>query len=352
MKTRSKTIILIAIAAILVIGITACTDPAGNGRRVPVRMAARDNQGININPSISMARNLLPSMNINIDEDSFLTYNDIYSSFGGRVDFNTGSTAVTKTGYTPDKFTMAMLIQFVLSDGSMILGGAGFFDFTNPQIFTIDQELEEDITVAGVILGLATAGIQFSGSTETMWSEVQFNWTGNPDLSQHIIQASTEGGYLTPYDITRTGEPGVQIVDDKISIQFTSLEPGWVNYAYNRHLIPANPTEAEQEEYLQNELLQIIYGGDTLRLLQGQVPMDTIIPETSTDQIGNMRTSIVVPFTPITIPSGANSITFEVSWDLTNLIERYAGHSDSLYDDVFVFKNEWWEGLRITASVQ
>ena len=351
-KKLIRIIMAVAIISAVVFAIPACKNPSGNNRSVPVRMRARDNQGVNINASINMARSTLPAMNINIDEDSFLTYDNIYTGFGNRVDFITGSTPVSKTGYTPDKFTMAMIIQFVLSDGSIIHGGDGFFDFTSSQTFTIAEGLEEDVTVVGVLLGLATAGIQFLGSPDIMWSEVKFQWTGNPDLSQHIIQKAAEGGYLTPYDMIPGGGLGVQIDDDKVSIQFTSLEPGWVNYAYNRHLISANPSEAEQEVYLKNELLQIIYGGDTLRLIQGQVPMNTIIPGTSSTNIGNMRTSIIVPFTPITIPSGASSITFEVSWDLTNLIERYAGHTDSPYDDVFVFRNHWWEGLRITTSVQ
>jgi len=66
----------------------------------------------------------------------------------------------------------------------------------------------------------------------------------------------------------------------------------------------------------------------------------------------NQYSGIVIPFTPITVPDDAVSISIEISWNLNGLIERYEGATTAKSDDIFVLKKGWWEGLYIKASVQ
>jgi hypothetical protein len=73
----------------------------------------------------------------------------------------------------------------------------------------------------------------------------------------------------------------------------------------------------------------------------------------------------MVPFEPIVIPENATSVTFEIRWDLDGIIQQYMGRKitfpgpvftidDTANDgnDLFVLKNNYWEGFSITATVQ
>jgi len=70
---------------------------------------------------------------------------------------------------------------------------------------------------------------------------------------------------------------------------------------------------------------------------------------------------IRVPFEPIVIPEGATSVTFEIRWDLTNIIQQYMGRASGTpwtvdtvandENDIFVLRNKFWEGFSITATV-
>jgi hypothetical protein len=87
------------------------------------------------------------------------------------------------------------------------------------------------------------------------------------------------------------------------------------------------------------------------------------------------QSTITIPFEPIIIPENATSVTFEIRWDLTGLIQQYTGRKGVLEEtspgsntwittsyvvddvpndgnDLFVLKNNYWEGLSITATVQ
>lgn len=139
----------------------------------------------------------------------------------------------------------------------------------------------------------------------------------------------------------------------KTTFDGSRLDPGWVDM----NLSSFGKTPVGNI----NPLMSIFYGGDQYKFNDGVCDAGTIIPGFPMNEYdisgSNFAgdgaagaTNIIVPFTPITVPSGASSVTFEISWDLDNIIARYAGGGPG--QEIFVLKNGWWNGLHITASVQ
>jgi hypothetical protein len=55
----------------------------------------------------------------------------------------------------------------------------------------------------------------------------------------------------------------------------------------------------------------------------------------------------VIPMTAINIPEDAVGVRVEVGWDLTDVIERREGKTAADDDDIFVLKNNFWDGLSV-----
>nr|AFK83720.1 putative lipoprotein [uncultured bacterium 35A20] len=59
------------------------------------------------------------------------------------------------------------------------------------------------------------------------------------------------------------------------------------------------------------------------------------------------RNYAVIPMTAINIPEDAAGVRVEVGWDLTDIIERREGQTTADDDDIFVLKNNFWDGLSV-----
>jgi hypothetical protein len=59
----------------------------------------------------------------------------------------------------------------------------------------------------------------------------------------------------------------------------------------------------------------------------------------------------VTPWSPVST-SGRSSITFNVNWNITNLIVQYQGadNTANTADDVFVFADKFWERFSFTVD--
>jgi hypothetical protein len=78
------------------------------------------------------------------------------------------------------------------------------------------------------------------------------------------------------------------------------------------------------------------------------VPINTLVPgvnSISSTVLDSAGSKIVFPFNAINIPASATSVTFDLSFDLTDIIQSYNSSSER-------FKSKWWESVYMTVSVE
>ena len=290
MKNQIKFIGLISLFAMIVFTMTACDGDKG----IPVKVKAFNNNGIA--PAMSMARSTMNVIPLTADP-SFDELNNMYLQIG---------TEVTKI--TPNKFNIGGTIIVYTSTGSYewIVRG-GVFDFAGN--LTLDVG---NITPGVTVSAFSFHFIESIGSNST----IEFEWASGQSNFQ-----STFGNDLSD---TWNGS--------KVSIPRTHVSNGGVT--------------------------SITFGKGPLRVYNNEyVPVNSVIDGISSlannQNIGaGSGFNVVVPFTPVNIPSSANSVTVEISLDLTNMVAHYEGENMSGQKyNVLYYKNGWWNNIHASIVV-
>jgi hypothetical protein len=228
------------------------------------------------------------------------------------------------SGITPTKFELGFTVVGVASNGDMQPLGTvgGKADFARPGGVTVDVgDIPTDITCSALIFYIATGNcvVEFPyPHDETTFESSHINMD-IPNGFQSTLNGTTAHTTLSVMD------------------------PGNIRNMFSL-------TSAPDIKPVNN----IIYGGSASTFYMGAAaPLSEIIGNGS--EIGSQDAStVVVPFTPISIPSTASSVTFEVSWNLDGIIQEYTALNPSAQGgtDLFILRDKWWEGLHIKASVQ
>ena len=348
---KNKVLIIIALMAIIGFAFITCDDGNNNNnneetpRVIPVKLRAYNNQGIA--PAMASINSRATAGIARSVSTTFSEYDTVYSQFNAKI-----------SDITPTKFIPAGWISLFANNGE----GVHYVltsDFA--QGITIDLgDIPVGITCSLIRIGLVDQ--LFLGESGTgEWelasdSMVEFPWPADiPEIAGAKFLYHVGGYYNVfnlldplPGDIARTGF--ITLHPFNIIAMSASSTPG---FGYAQQI--TNPGIGR--------LVEIIYGAGERRIYENEVvPTNSVITGFSgnlvsstgdTITLGDVQySSIVIPFTPITIPEDAVSVSIELSWNLNGLIERYEGATTEKNDDIFVLKKGWWDGLYIKASVE
>jgi len=369
MKNKKTLLAILAIA--LVLGMTACggggggsggrtpVDNSVKGGTVPVKIRAYNNKGIA--PSKSVVFNgraaVMSGSEWSVQTD-FAGLNELYNNFGAKQ----GS------GITPTKFYLYVGVYAYTSTGDRFYLGQGYFDFASGKTITLGEEIPRDVTIVAIkFYGLDVyATTSQIGNSDLDYTYVEIDWpfyTGTNDNNgkKTNFEASPyfrRDAEVLPFDFKPT------IIDGKASFRCTDLSPVLAD-SMLRSMLNGYDFLYMSAADAKKVINSIIYGGDSRKLYYGvPVPVSDIIPGVNKlkepefqdypDDIleygfaGQGGSTIVVPFSPITIPSNASSVTFEVSWDLQNLVDAYKTSNNN---ETVVLKNGFWESLYINVKI-
>ena len=315
-----------------------------------------------------------------VDDASFSHYTAFYNTFLGGNSYKVNSITPTKfvlpvwelTLYGEDE-NDNVIIANLIGDGALI--GEG-----NSTVTNVDFVQGATVNLNGIAPGTYKAihfrfALTAMAGEDLVWhyAQVEFPWpsamsalfnkpkTPSPMTSQWLtspadnhVQLGTFAGNSNSPPITHANgnvtTPLDYIVPGTIEMVLLNIPPTipnlhtvyFVGDEYKMHA----PNEFNIGDYFQ------FFPGGGFTYAAGDV--------------------LTIPFKPITIPEGATNVTFEIRWDLTNLVEQYKGITPQLEspgvvvlpiqpvkdevandgNDLFVLKNNFWEGLSITATVQ
>jgi hypothetical protein len=353
--------ILSFISLILIITLASCGGGGGGnsvkGGTIPVKIRAYNNKGVTPSKSVVLSRSAAEAGGISrAVQTDFSEYTNIYNNLGNKQ----GS------GITPTKFIFCIDIFAYTSVGECFLLGYGFLDLASGKTITLDYGIPTDVTIAAIEFDMGTDGVLGEDGRVAKTSYVEFDWpfyTGTNDNNGRKInfEASPYYTYIKTYTSSPSESLGDKnfynfnpsIINGKATIQRYFLDPAFANdiSGYDK----PNDRSVGRISY-------IIYGGNSRKLYAYQnVPISDIIPGVNSIKNpvypdypgvfgygGYEFTNIVVPFSPITIPSNASSVTFEVSWDLENIIQPYKTSHNM---ETVVLKNGFWESLYINVKI-
>jgi len=304
---------------------------------------AYNNNGIA--PAFNMARNVKATM-ADAGDESFADFAEFYGKLGTHV-----------RDITPTKFVLGVgTINLYAPNGEMMSIGQGIFDFAQDITLT-PGEIPTDVTCSAMSFTFCSSGIAFEGGPAG-YAYVEFEWPlydGTDDQAGRQAEFAFHQGF---YNTSLPGEnnppapplPGFTPAwnGNKVTVLLNAFEPHLI-----QQIFTLGGTELKPLDY-------IIYGAGNRRLYNGEkVPTNSIIPGLNSLYggmgIGNeWFSSIVIPYTPIYVPSNASSVTFNMSWNLNGIISQYCGEDGiaDTADDIFVLKDGWWNGLQISANVQ
>jgi hypothetical protein len=332
MKNKQTVFFGIAVIFVAVIfTLAGCEGDDSGGKSIPVKVRAYNNNGIA--PAQSIALNTRAATDIMplAADTGFTDYNTFYGNLGAK-----------KANITPTKFILGVApIMAYANNGEMMSIGDGIFDFAKNVTITVG-EIPTDVTCAAMSVHIASGGVAITGG-DAGYSSVEFEWPGGKtDFDTHN-QASYYGLELPGMHGMPAFSPSWN--GNKVTIALTTLEPFSVKQVFSIGGASFS------------HLTQIVYGAGERRMYNNEVvPTNSVIPGLNSlnggVEIGGFGVSIVIPFTPITVSSNTSSVTFNISWDLTGIIEVYEGATASPNDDIYVLKKGWWEGLQMTASIQ
>ena len=316
MKTTNKVLIIIALVAVIGFELTACKEPP-TPVYIPAKLSAFNNQGNKPSTARSIVSAPLASVSSTI-------YDNFYTGLGDKV-----------SDITPTKLNVAATMGVILSDGLLYEYETDFFDFVKGVTIEVG-EVPVGITVSAMVMTL------YHNLPSGEWSTVEFTWpTTQQDFEsssyRSVLVANTLGGYTWPNipDFTPSLTSGT------VKLAYEHIGQ-WFNSRFNSIRVPDID-------------ILVYYNGSTREIIDG--PMDiselgftgirenTIVP--------HYVRGLKIPFTPITIPENASSVTFSVSWNTNGIISRYEGeYAEYDHDDKYVLKDGWWEEVYITTNVQ
>ena len=234
---------------------------------------------------------------------------NVYSSLGSLT-----------TSITPTKFVVASYFRVLLSNGEIVSLGQGFLDYAQGITINIG-DVPAGITVSAISIEIhLDSAAYFPEINQSGHSYVEFPFTGTLPTSYSAV-----------------------VYEDPV---FTPTSEGGTAKIHFKTIIPKAHGGGET-----SNIHQFIYGGDTRKLIEGQIQPAEIFPNIPNNYPGLENTfgsTLVIPMNSITIPSNAKSITLNISWNLDGIISQY-GTSPNFN---FILKNGWWNDLYITASVE
>jgi hypothetical protein len=320
-----------------------------------------------------------------VDDASFSHYTAFYNTFLGGNSYKVNSITPTKfvlpvwelTLYGEDE-NDNVIIAKLIGDGALI--GEG-----NSTVTNVDFVQGATVNLNGIAPGTYKA-IHFRFALTAMagedlvphYAQVEFPWpsamsalfnkpkTPSPMTSQWLtspadnhVQLGTLAADFNsnpPWPpITHANgnvtTPLYYIVPGTIEMVLLNIQPTTIPYLHTVYFVGDEYKMHAPNEFNIGDYFQFFPGGGF------------------TYAAGDVLT---IPFKPITISEGATNVTFEIRWDLTNLVEQYKGITPQLEspgvavlpiqpvkdevandkNDLFVLKNNFWEGLSITATVQ
>ena len=352
-------IIAIAITAMVGLMFTACPPEGGSGSGKVSTKFNFNNSGVVVpTASIITARNTAVMVAATMDL-TFGTYTSFYdTTLGGNVN--------RKAQITPSSFKLVLSNLSIFGHGTtegiqsidLINGGSGVIDFTNSvpvtpgDVFpgTYDIIFMDFSTGATIIGGSDPSDIFIGGFSSSTPAIVRFKWpatAGNFADNIHMIasEATIDGNEI-------------------VSVRIGSLLPGSLRYLFYRLENVSNIDYMSDSPFVMNELT-LLFAGNSHQLIilenDGTIKLNDLSSSsypnnatvTSALGLGGLGgNAFVVPFTPITIPEDANLVTFNINWNLDDMIEMYdpdgTGNTDNF---IFILKNGWWNGFMITADI-
>jgi hypothetical protein len=398
-QAHSATVPLLIIALAVVIGFsfTACgggagggggPGPIGGGASVATSFRFRNAAPNAIaQPTAKvLARSVAGpgGVTYEVDDASFSHYTAFYNTFFGGNSYKVNSITPTKfvlpvwelTLYGEDEDDN-VIIANLIGEGALI--GEG-----NSTVTNVDFVQGATVNLNGIAPGTYKA-IHFNFALTAMagedmvphYAQVEFPW---PSAMSALFNKPKTPSPMTSLWLTSPADNHVQL--GTLAADFTSI-PRWppITHASNNVTTPLYYiVPGTIEMVLLNipptipYLSTVYFVGDEYKM---HAPGEFNIGDYFQFFPGGGFTYasgdvLTIPFTPITIPEGAASVTFEIRWDLTNLVEQYKGITpleespgvavfpfqpikDEVANDkndLFVLKNNFWEGLSITATVQ
>ena len=390
MKTNKlnaiQSIAIIALVAVIGFAFITCDNGGGGGNNpnnpnatVATKFKFRNaatNSAIQPNASIGIARSVTGpgGVTYEVDDTSFSSYNNFYNTFLGGDSYKVG------TGITPTKFSLPVVSLIVFGDngtnplyipliqppeqGDLITD----IDFAQGLTLSLDNVAPGTYNAVQLYFAMATMGESANGPWH--YPKIEFSW---PEALKNYYNGLDLGGgnksYLPNFDptIDNFAAPGTKqttfspsvwndsnIPNNKVTTMLELIDPrGWSGFKGGG---------IDESLYIFTNMFFVgnkykIYAPNTFNPNNEQV---TGYPP------GNVSQAVLaVPFAPIVIPENATSVTFEVRWDLTNMVQQYKGikpdggipptfELDTVENDgndIFVLKNKFWEGLSITATV-
>jgi hypothetical protein len=318
MKKNCTILGVIVLITIIILTITAC--PTGNNGG----NSGNGKGGINTTfrfknapPPESLGRMARAIQEgTTVDNASFTEMTDFYDELG----------TVSSTKYTPKKFTLALAGVYAMVNGekSDFFSGGMWYDF--PEIDFSTQGFNFKPTTD------AEPGIRADAVTVHLSWAYPSGISGRPNQGEHILVTFTVENMPANHPLrTKNIFEGIYKAWDsttkEVTVSSAYLLPQGVSsldfYYYNT-TYRFNPTDAQTGGFVQDRL-----------------PNNELISP-----------AFVIPMAPVDIPSDANGIVFNISMDLDNIIEQYAGDDDALNteDDKFVMAKGFWERLAIGAT--
>ena len=273
-----------------------------------------------------------PNVNASIEIQGAEEYENFYSQLGEK-----------KGSITPTMFELAMSQLSIYGTDDL------YFDLLEISDLPIVDLAKPILVNAGEIktghykfLAMMFSFVGMENQNGRVTSRVSFPKPDGFDYSAHA--------YSTYYFDDVVSESGDNIIADLFY-----LEPLFINNNYSGFYYPLMGGEQIQLNCISSVINQIFMGGDNYRIFSGKTDTHSndIVPGIKPFRLDTEGAiNILVPFSGINIPEDAETVRFEICWDIEGIIERYEGYTNSPNDDIFVIKNRFWEAFSIQAFIE
>jgi hypothetical protein len=325
------------LAMTLVLGMTVIScDKGDNGGGGGITAKFKFTNTGSAPPSLNIVSSVIGGPSLSVTSDTtFAAYTNFYNAafalggIGGTDIQSLGGSSKKVGSVTPSSFKLCVLNLRVFSNAeqagwALIQGANTLVDFAQNVTIT-PGEVEPDTTFDMVSLEFATSNLGVLGL-----SMVQFAWPSG---------ATWPNDQMTAAGATKSG--------NIVTVPLGALLPGTIK---NDGSGPS-PTQNAPKIVFAGTQRNLLNASDTFELNANEIVSS--FPSYNTNVVA-MSDVFVVPFTPVTVPSGANAVRVEVRWNLDNIIEQYRGADDTANtaDDIFVLKNGWWEALSMAGIIE
>jgi hypothetical protein len=339
----------------------ACDNPAGNnnnnnnGNGTVATSFIFRNAATNaaISPSPRNARSVTGpgGVTYEVDDASFADYAWFYNTWLG------GDAKKVGTGITPTKFAIPVALLKLYGHGieAELIGSTWV---TDEPVRIVDFGQGVTIELGNIEPGTYNV-VEFRFSTLFLYRNDTYYYPeiafalpaamNSVDLNDFsfLLRPRVASGEQPP--ITHTTSGGTKTITAPLA---------WLSPLYVEPNTSGGGAYEPRINIFDNAFSTLYFYGDKYKLYaQG-------------DFNNNPSPLVTVPFDPIVIPEDATSVTFEIRWDLTNIIQQYTGRKSTgggnngsggvLWEvdstpndanDIFVLRNKFWEGFSITATV-